>query len=213
LSIFPPRRRYEAGPRGNWQREPYVALCVWRGTGIDSPQPSPRSASRRPSASLGEMIGPDAVTDKTFLDRGSSSGPVFTGVGWTADFGLADSSFPFGVLDGWLRSRLRQVRWKEWKRPPTREREVRQLGISARSRNRRSRAACAPTPAQWSRRPDLTATKRGRAALSTGANPPQNATAPCDQHQPPRRRLTDRRSARATYRPSSSHPPETAQAP
>jgi len=57
-------------------------------------------------------------------------------VGWTAYFALADSSFPFEVLDGWLRRRLRQVRWKEWKRPPTREREMRQLGISARDAHR-----------------------------------------------------------------------------
>lgn len=37
-------------------------------------------------------------------------------VGWTAYFALADTHSPFDELDEWLRRRLRQVRWKEWKR-------------------------------------------------------------------------------------------------
>ena len=36
--------------------------------------------------------------------------------GWTAYFALADTFSVFGELDEWLRRRLRQVRWKEWKR-------------------------------------------------------------------------------------------------
>ena len=39
-------------------------------------------------------------------------------VGWTAYFALADTPSVFGKLDSWLRRRLRQVRWKEWKRVP-----------------------------------------------------------------------------------------------
>jgi RNA-directed DNA polymerase len=35
-------------------------------------------------------------------------------------------------LDKWLRRRLRQVRWKEWKRPQTRDRNLRALGIPER---------------------------------------------------------------------------------
>ena len=38
--------------------------------------------------------------------------------GWTAYFALADTPSVFNELDEWLRRRLRQVRWKEWKRPP-----------------------------------------------------------------------------------------------
>jgi RNA-directed DNA polymerase len=49
-------------------------------------------------------------------------------VGWTAYFALAETPRLFRDLDGWLRRRLRQVRWKEWKRPPTRERQLRKLG-------------------------------------------------------------------------------------
>ncbi len=37
-------------------------------------------------------------------------------VGWTAYFSLADTPRPLSDLDEWLRRRLRQVRWKEWKR-------------------------------------------------------------------------------------------------
>jgi RNA-directed DNA polymerase len=50
-------------------------------------------------------------------------------VGWTAYFSFADTFLPFERLDAWLRRRLRQVRWKEWKRPQTRYRNLRALGI------------------------------------------------------------------------------------
>jgi group II intron reverse transcriptase/maturase len=49
--------------------------------------------------------------------------------GWTAYFALADGERPFRDLDEWLRRRLRQVRWKEWKRPKTKRRNLRALGI------------------------------------------------------------------------------------
>ncbi|WP_287934216.1 group II intron reverse transcriptase/maturase [Arthrobacter sp.] len=49
-------------------------------------------------------------------------------VGWTAYFRLAEGERPFSDLDAWLRRRLRQVRWKEWKRPKTRVRNLRALG-------------------------------------------------------------------------------------
>ena len=51
-------------------------------------------------------------------------------VGWTAYFRLADTPTVFEELDKWLRRRLRQVRWKEWKRVRTRRRKLRALGIS-----------------------------------------------------------------------------------
>jgi RNA-directed DNA polymerase len=60
-------------------------------------------------------------------------------VGWTAYFALADTILPFERLDKWLRRRLRQVRWKEWKRPQTRYRNLRALGIP--DRDARSWAA------------------------------------------------------------------------
>jgi len=53
-------------------------------------------------------------------------------VGWAAYFALAEGETPFLYLDEWLRRRLRQVRWKEWKRPKTRARNLRALGVENR---------------------------------------------------------------------------------
>jgi hypothetical protein len=54
-------------------------------------------------------------------------------LGWTAHFVLADHPQPLEDLDKWLRRRLRQVRWKEWKRYRNRLRNLRALGIPERS--------------------------------------------------------------------------------
>jgi RNA-directed DNA polymerase len=50
-------------------------------------------------------------------------------VGWTAYYRLADHSRPLRELDKWLRRRLRQARWKQWKRYRTRRRNLVSLGI------------------------------------------------------------------------------------
>jgi group II intron reverse transcriptase/maturase len=50
-------------------------------------------------------------------------------VGWTAYFAFADTPRPFEELDKWLRRRLRQVRWKGWKRVRTKRRRLIALGI------------------------------------------------------------------------------------
>jgi RNA-directed DNA polymerase len=50
-------------------------------------------------------------------------------VGWTGYFALADTPRPFEELDEWLRRRLRQVRWTEWKRIRTKRRNLIALGI------------------------------------------------------------------------------------
>jgi RNA-directed DNA polymerase len=54
-------------------------------------------------------------------------------IGWTAYFALAAASSDLERLDEWLRRRLRQVRWKEWKRYRTRRRNLRARGIPERS--------------------------------------------------------------------------------
>jgi group II intron reverse transcriptase/maturase len=54
-------------------------------------------------------------------------------VGWTAYFAYADTPSSFEELDELLRRRLRQVRWKEWKRYHTRRRNLRALGIPERA--------------------------------------------------------------------------------
>jgi len=53
-------------------------------------------------------------------------------VGWTAYFAYAETPSSFAELDQWLRRRLRQVRWKEWKRYRTRRRNLVALGIPER---------------------------------------------------------------------------------
>jgi RNA-directed DNA polymerase len=50
--------------------------------------------------------------------------------GWMGYFQLADGSHLFRELDKWLHRRMRQIRWKEWKRPKTRFRNLRALGIA-----------------------------------------------------------------------------------
>jgi RNA-directed DNA polymerase len=53
-------------------------------------------------------------------------------VGWTAYFVVADTPTVLHRLDGWLRRRLRQVRWKEWKRVRSKLRRLRAAGIPER---------------------------------------------------------------------------------
>jgi hypothetical protein len=53
--------------------------------------------------------------------------------GWSACCSLADGERPFSDFDEWLRRRLRQVRWKEWKRFRTRRRNLRGLGMPERA--------------------------------------------------------------------------------
>ena len=50
--------------------------------------------------------------------------------GWTAYFRLAQRVSVLGKLDGWLRRRLRQVRWKEWKTTAAKRHNLRIRGIS-----------------------------------------------------------------------------------
>ena len=50
--------------------------------------------------------------------------------GWMAYFRLAQRVSVFGKLDGWLRRRLRQIRWKEWKTTAAKRHNLRLRGIS-----------------------------------------------------------------------------------
>jgi group II intron reverse transcriptase/maturase len=49
--------------------------------------------------------------------------------GWCAYFARAETVTTFENADSWLRRRLRQVRWVEWKRPRARRRNLIALGI------------------------------------------------------------------------------------
>lgn len=50
--------------------------------------------------------------------------------GWVNYFALADAKGHMERLDEWLRRRLRQVLWKQWKTPRNRYRNLRALGVS-----------------------------------------------------------------------------------
>jgi len=52
--------------------------------------------------------------------------------GWCAYFALADTPSVFEELDGWLRRRLRQVAWKQWKKVRTKWRNLQRHGIPRR---------------------------------------------------------------------------------
>jgi hypothetical protein len=53
--------------------------------------------------------------------------------GWMAYFRIAELSHRLRELDKWLYRRMRQIRWKEWKRYSAKRRNLRQLGIPDRS--------------------------------------------------------------------------------
>jgi RNA-directed DNA polymerase len=50
-------------------------------------------------------------------------------VGWVNYYELADAHGHLERLDEWLRRRLRQLRWKQWKTPQNRYRNLRRLGV------------------------------------------------------------------------------------
>jgi group II intron reverse transcriptase/maturase len=51
--------------------------------------------------------------------------------GWVAYYREAEVRAPLEDLDAWLRRRLRCLLWRQWKRPSTRARRLRQLGLDA----------------------------------------------------------------------------------
>ena len=50
--------------------------------------------------------------------------------GWVNYFALADARAHMQRLDEWVRRRLRQVLWKQWKTPANRYRNLRTRGVS-----------------------------------------------------------------------------------
>ena len=51
-------------------------------------------------------------------------------VGWLGYYQLAETPSIFGNLDGWIRRRLRMIRWKEWKQVKTKYKNLMKLGIN-----------------------------------------------------------------------------------
>ena len=56
-------------------------------------------------------------------------GPVLRG--WANYFSLVEVKRPLEALDQWIRRHLRDLIWRQWKRPVTRRRKLRGLGLDA----------------------------------------------------------------------------------
>jgi RNA-directed DNA polymerase len=56
-------------------------------------------------------------------------GPVLRG--WVAYFRLVEIKASFEELDAWVRRKLRCILWRQWKRPRTRLKKLRKLGLDA----------------------------------------------------------------------------------
>lgn len=50
-------------------------------------------------------------------------------IGWVNYYALADGRSHMQRLDEWLRRRMRQIRWKQWKTPKNRYQKLRELGV------------------------------------------------------------------------------------
>ena len=50
-------------------------------------------------------------------------------VGWVNYYALADGRGHMTRLDEWLRRRMRQIHWKQWKTPKNRYANLRRLGV------------------------------------------------------------------------------------
>lgn len=51
-------------------------------------------------------------------------------VGWLGYYQLAETPTVFKKIDSWIRRRLRMIRWKEWKKVKTKQKNLTKLGIN-----------------------------------------------------------------------------------
>jgi len=64
--------------------------------------------------------------------------------GWANYFGLAEEQGIFGSLDGWIRRKMRDILWRQWKRPRTRYRRLIALGLKAENARKTVRTSKGP---------------------------------------------------------------------
>jgi RNA-directed DNA polymerase len=105
-------------------RQPWLGFCFYRRRGEIKVRLDPKAHKR-----VKDQIR--RLTSRTWsvsMKRRIVEINRFT-VGWTAYFAFADTPTPFIELDGWLRGRLRQARWKEWQRIRTRWSRLQALGL------------------------------------------------------------------------------------
>jgi RNA-directed DNA polymerase len=51
--------------------------------------------------------------------------------GWVVYYRMSDVKVSFDRLDEWIRRKLRAILWRQWKRPPTRRKELVKRGLEA----------------------------------------------------------------------------------
>lgn len=64
--------------------------------------------------------------------------------GWVGYYRLADVKSTFEELDAWIRRKLRCLVWRHWKKPRTRFKKLRQLGIDERRARLGAANSCGP---------------------------------------------------------------------
>lgn len=65
--------------------------------------------------------------------------------GWVAYYRMVDTKGSFEALDAWARRKLRAILWRQWKRPSTRLKKLRQGGVDA----ARARAGAMNSHGPW----------------------------------------------------------------
>jgi RNA-directed DNA polymerase len=65
--------------------------------------------------------------------------------GWVAYYRMVDTKGTFEALDAWTRRKLRAILWRQWKRPGTRLKKLRQRGVDA----ARARAGAMNSHGPW----------------------------------------------------------------
>ncbi|WP_426206972.1 group II intron reverse transcriptase/maturase [Pseudomonas sp. TWP3-1] len=105
-------------------------VCDYLGYGMSRHQ-QPRL--RVATMSLGRLH--DRLRDLLRGARGHKMANVIERInpvlrGWAGYFKLSQSKRPLEEIDGWVRRKLRCVVWRQWKRPSTRARNLKRLGLS-----------------------------------------------------------------------------------
>lgn len=64
--------------------------------------------------------------------------------GWANYFGLAEERGIFENLDGWIRRKMRDILWRQWRRPRTRYKRLMELGLKAENARKTVRTSKGP---------------------------------------------------------------------
>lgn len=64
--------------------------------------------------------------------------------GWVNYFGIAETKDLFKGLDGWIRRKIREILWRQWKKPRTRFKRLIALDLGEASAKRTAYAKCGP---------------------------------------------------------------------